>query len=286
MEKKGTVHHISNKKRGRPKVKFNFMMLVVIFALSFMSCFALYMIAANTNDDFLDDDEDKIAVQEQATEPEEVTDATDENGEAVTAEPATNAPEIVNPVPQSEAVDESYFDSSCLVTDSTLLKMGDYTAFKDIIGNEDLNAIGCNDVKVESNYGTVTVYQIMQLKKPVNMYIMLGSDLGTSSEDEMIAAYTNLIDNLHNYLPDMKIYIMQLPPAAYDTEVLTNEMINSYNSRLLAVARNAGVYCIDTNTALKSAEGVLAEEYWDAESSALSAEAYKAISDYIRTHTA
>lgn len=284
MEKKGTIRHISSKKRGRPKVRFNFWILVVIFALSFLGCFALYMIAANTHDDFLDDSDDKVVVQEQATEP--ASDEGETQPATETPPPDENKPEIVNPVPQSAAVDESYFDSSCLVTDSTLLEMGAYTGFKDVIGNAQLNAVSCNEVNVESNYGTVTVYQVMQLKKPINLYLMLGSDIGVSEADDMISAYTELVKDIHSYLPDTKIYVMQLPPAAYDTEAVTNEKINLYNGKLLGMAKSVGVYCIDTNTALKSAEGVLSEEYWDAETGKLSENAYKAISDYIRTHTA
>ncbi len=288
MAKKRTVQHISNKKRGRPKVKFNFGVLVVIFVLSFAGCFALYMLAANLNDDFLNDSSEKNIVQEQPdSSSESASDSLEEpSGEAEKTSESQAASGIANPIPQSEAVDVSYLESCCLITDSTLLKMADYTSLKDVIGNEQLGAAVCNDQKVESTYGTVTVYQTMQLKKPVNLYIMLGNDIGTSSVDDMIAAYTTLVNGLHNYLPDTKIYIMQLPPVYSDSETLNNELVNQYNSRLLDIARNTGVYCIDTNTALKSAEGNLSEEYWNAETGELSESAYKAISDYIRTHTA
>lgn len=288
MAKKRTVQHISNKKRGRPKVKFNFGVLVVIFVLSFAGCFALYMLAANLNDDFLNDGSETNVVQQQPdSDDEQKSDSSEEpSGETEKTSEPQGASEIANPIPQSEAVDVSYFDSCCLITDSTLIKMGDYTSFKDVIGNEQLGAASCNDQKVESTYGTVTVYQTMQLKKPTNLYIMLGKDIGTASVDDMIIAYTTLVNSLHNYLPDTKIYIMQLPPVYSDSEMINNELINQYNSRLLDIARNTGVYCIDTNTALKSAEGNLAEEYLNAETGELSESAYKAISDYIRTHAA
>lgn len=288
MAKKRTVQHISNKKRGRPRVKFNFGVLVVIFVLSFAGCFALYMLAANLNDDFLNDSSEKNVVQEQPDSSDEKTSdsAEEPSGEAEKPSESQGTAAIANPVPQSEAVDVSYLESCCLITDSTLIRMADHTSLKDVIGNEQLNAAVCNEQKVESTYGTVTVYQTMQLKKPANLYIMLGSDIGVSNVDDMITAYTTLVNSLHNYLPDIKIYIMQLPPIYSDGETLNNELINQYNSRLLNIARNAGVYCIDTNTALKSAEGNLSEEYWNAETGELSEAAYKAISDYIRTHTA
>lgn len=283
MAKKRTVRHISSKKRSRPKVKFNFGMLIVIFVLSFAACFGLYMIAANTQDDFLKDEKkNNSVVQEQ---PDDESDEAPE-AEAPTEVPSSAPIAAVNPIPQSEAVDASYFDSCCLVTDSTLLAMGDHTSLDDIIGSAELNAAGCRNVQVVSDYGTIKVYEIIQFKKPDILYLMLGSDIGTSSIDDMINNYSTLVDDLHDYLPDMKIYIMQLPPVIYDTETVTNDLINQYNSKLLDIAKKSGVYCIDTNTALKAtAEGRLADEYWDFENATLSEAAYKKISDYIRTHT-
>ncbi len=283
MAKKRTVRHISSKKRSRPKVKFNFGVLLVIFILSFASCFGLYMIAANTQNDFLKDEKkEKSVVQEQ---PDSDTDNNTETD--ITEEVPQSAPTAqVNPIPQSEAVDASYFDSCCLVTDSTLLAMGEHTSLDDIIGSAELNAKGCLDTQVVSDYGTIKIYEIIQFKKPQILYLMLGSDIGTSSVDDMISSYSALVDDLHDYLPDMRIYIMQLPPVIYDTETVTNELINQYNSKLLDIAKKTGVYCIDTNTALKAtAEGRLADEYWNSETGTLSEVAYKKISDYIRTHT-
>ncbi len=287
MAKKRTVQHISSKKRSRPKVRFNFGVLIVIFILSFASCFGLYMLAANTNDDFLaDDTKNKTVVQKQPDEDASVDPSAEGNTSPGAETPSSAPAAAVNPIPQSEAVDASYFDSCCLVTDSTLLEMGEHTSFDDVIGSSELNAAGCRDVQVDSDYGTIKIYEIIQFKKPTVMYIMLGSDIGTSSVDDMISSYSSLVDDLHDYLPDMKIYIMQLPPVIYDTETVTNDLINQYNSRLLDLAKSTGVYCIDTNTALKStAEGRLADEYWDSENGRLSEAAYKKISDYIRTHT-
>ncbi len=283
MAKKRTVRHISSKKRSRPKVKFNFGMLIVIFILSFALCFGLYMIAANTQDDFLKDEKTKKSVVQEQPDGN-----TENNPETEIPEVATqSAPAAqVNPIPQSEAVDASYFDNCCLVTDSTLIAMGDYTSLDDIIGSTELNAAGCLDTQVVSDYGTIKVYEIIQFKKPHILYLMLGSDIGTSSVDDMISSYSALVDDLHDYLPDMRIYIMQLPPVIYDTENVTNDLINQYNSKLLDIAKKTGVYCIDTNTALKAtAEGRLADEYWNSETGTLSEAAYKKISDYIRTHT-
>lgn len=279
MAKNRTIQRTSGKKKGRPAIRFNFGILIVIFVLSFTSCFLLYMAAANINDDFLDSESKTVVVK---NEQNEETPTSDDDE---TEEPEDNAPAPpANPIPQSEAVDPSYFDGCCLVTDSTLLDISSYTDFKDVIGSNELGAANCNSLSIESSYGTVTIYQTMQYKKPTSLYLMLGSDIGTETVEDMIKNYTKLVSDLHSFLPQMKIYIMQLPPVAADTETITNALINDYNTRLLTIARNAGVYCIDTNAALKSSDK-LASEYWNDDKSQFTAKAYQTIADYIRTHT-
>lgn len=288
MAKTKNVQRISNKKRGRPKVRFNIGGFILIFVLSFAACFGFYMAAANLNDNFFNDEFGGVSVEgttEATTSAEQTSQnaAGDENTDNTSG--TDSAPAMLNPVPQSAAVDASYFDNCCLVTDSTLLGMGSSTDFKDVIGSDSLSASGCNTVKVETNYGTVTVYETLQIKKPMNVYFMLGSDIGTVTVDEMISNYTTLVSNLHAYKPDMNIYVMQLPPVAADTTTVTNELINEYNTKLLNMANTVGVNCIDTNTALKSVEGTLSAEYWSADTGTFTDEAYKTIAGYILTHT-
>ncbi|MBR0141578.1 MAG: SGNH/GDSL hydrolase family protein, partial [Ruminococcus sp.] len=125
----------------------------------------------------------------------------------------------------------------------------------------------------------------IKIKKPDTVYIMLGSDMGESPLDEMTASYTSLIANLHSSLPTMKIYIMQYPPTIYDDGEFTNDKINEYNSKLLETANKAGIYCIDTNTALKGENGALDERFWSYEEQKLSSEGYNEIVKYILSHT-
>lgn len=289
MAKKHNIQKIKDKRhRGKPRIRFNFMMLVIIFVLSFAGCFGVYMAAANINDNFLEENPKKTVVkagdsgdgkQEETTADAE-DGADDDAGEAV-----QDTVKVNNPVPESAAADASYFESCCLVTDSTLLQMGTYTDMKDVLGNAELNAASCLTTQINSPYGKIKVYETMKVKKPDTLYLMLGSDIGLSPMDAMVENYTTLVTSLHNDRPDMKIYVMQLPPVAYDTETVTNEMINTYNGQLISMADSVGVYCIDTNTALKSADGVLSAEYWSEETASLTEAAYKAIAGYILTHT-
>lgn len=291
MEKKRTVQQKGTKKRRKPKLRFRFGTLVVIFILGFAACFIIYMIAANVNDDFFVDEFDKTIAELESQNKQDATSAADADDPGAAEDDSVSTDNsgflpVVNPVPESEAESSSYFDSCCLVTDSTLAGMKSYGKFAEanIFTDPQLGAASCNSAKVESSFGYLTPYEIIKDKKPTVLYIMLGSDIGTAGDDEMISNYTTFVNNLHTALPSMKIYVMQLPPVIYDSDTVSNEKVNTFNTQLLAMCNTIGVYCIDTNTALKSEEGKLVEDYWSYETLSLSEAGLKIISDYILTH--
>ncbi len=283
MAKKKSITRISNKKRGRPKVKFSIWGLLLIFVLSFATFFVLYMLAANFNENFFDEEFGNIVVEEQNDDP-----SVPDNGEKTEdGDPTGKAGglSVTNPIAQSEAKDASYFESCCIITDSTLIDMAKYTGLKDVVACDQLSAVSCNTTVIESSYGSKTAYETIQIKKPKNVYIMLGSDIGKSSVDDMIASYTELVKNLRGYLKESDIYIMQLPPVRNDDTAVSNSAINEFNTKLLTIANTNNVYCIDTNTALKGVDGMISEQYRNAETGVLTEAAYKTLADYILCHT-
>ena len=281
MSKKKSIRRISNKKRVRPKVRFSIWGLLLIFVLSFATCFVLYMVAANYNEDFFSEEFEKVVVEEKSGKSASEGNNTDVGD----GQEQDNKPSLTNPISQSDPKDPSYLSECCLVTDTTLLDMAKYSELKDVIGSAELTAIGCNAVTITSSYGDKTAYEIIQIKKPEKVYVMLGSDIGTSSVDDMISSYTGFIKNVRGYLPNSDIYIMQLPPVRDDDPVVNNSKINEFNTKLLTIANTNDVYCIDTNTALKGVDGKLSEDFRSAETGSLTESAYKTIADYKLCHT-
>ena len=53
---------------------------------------------------------------------------------------------------------------------------------------------------------------------------MLGSDIGTSSVDDMISNYTEFVKNVRGYLTSADIYILQLPPVLEGNEKISNSL--------------------------------------------------------------
>ena len=286
MANKKSITRISDKKRGRPKMRFSIWGLILIFMLSFAGCFIIYMVAANTDKNFWSEEFDKVVTEKKVSKVPNIDDSADTENEA---EEITGTQEVktsvINPIAQSAEKDQSYLNSCCLVTDSSLLEIDKYTELKDVIGSEVLSAAGCNTVTIESSYGNKTAYEILQAKKPEKIYIMLGSDIFTSSVDDMIASYTDFVKNVRGYLSTADIYILQLPPFNGSSDAASNNTINEYNTKLLTVANLTGVYCLDTNTALKGVDGNISEEFTDQETGRLNEKAYKKITEYILCHT-
>ena len=282
MAKKKSITRISDKRRGRPKIKFSIWGLIAIFMLSFATCFILYMAAANFNENFFSDEFENVIVEDKTT-----SDTGSESSVGITDTEQSSqqiSSSVTNPIAQSQPKDASYLGSCCLVTDNTLIDMGKYTALTDIIGSGELGAANCNTYTMDSSYGTKTAYEILQTKKPEKVYIMLGDDIGTSSVDDMISNYTEFVKNVRGYLVDADIYIMQLPPSG-EGSTTDNGVINEFNTKLLTIANTNNVYCIDTNTALKGVDGNISKEFINSEDGTLTEKAYKTIADYVLCHT-
>lgn len=284
MSKKRTVHRVSDSRKNRPFVKFNFWLMVIIFGLSFAVCFVLYMVAANLDDNFFDFESSQSQDSEISADNSADTDISENISDSAENDSSINS--VVNPVPESERADDSYFDNAWILADATLLDIKFNTTIKNVIGSSQINAVNINETKLDSVYGNITAYQNLQIINPKTLYIMLGSDIGTSSVDDMINSYSNFIADIKSSLPDTKIYIMQIPPVYTDSETLTNETVNDYNSRLIKLADSYSVYCIDTNTILKNNTGTLSDEYYSSETNTLTSQAYSAVYEYILTHTA
>lgn len=284
MSKKRTVHRVSDSRKNRPFVKFNFWLMVIIFGLSFAVCFVLYMVAANLDDNFFDFESSQSQDSEISADNSADTDISENISDSAENDSSINS--VVNPVPESERADDSYFDNAWILADATLLDIKFNTTIKNVIGSSQINTVNINETKLDSVYGNITAYQNLQIINPKTLYIMLGSDIGTSSVDDMINSYSNFIADIKSSLPDTKIYIMQIPPVYTDSETLTNETVNDYNSRLIKLADNYSVYCIDTNTILKNNTGTLSDEYYSSETNTLTSQAYSAVYEYILTHTA
>lgn len=282
MEKSRNVQRKKIRKKGGPKLRFKLGVIFSIFIFSFAVCFLIYMINVNVNDNFL---EKEFGAFFLSSDDNNVSSSEGNNTAEDETKPDTAASVVSNPVPQSVTMDSSYYASSCLVTDGTLAGMKGIGFNEDsVFGGEGVNLSAVTSAKQESSFGTLSPYEIIKQKKPSTLYLMFGSELETATTEQVVEEYTKLVNSFKSAVPEMKIYVMQYPPVLYDTDTISNEKVNDYNSRLIAMCDNLGVYCIDTNTALKSESGKLNENYWSYETLTISTEGYNKVSEYILTH--
>ncbi len=281
MEKSRSVQRKKIRKKGGPKLKFKIGVIFTFFFLSLALCFLIYMFNVNVNDNFLEEEfgSSALITSDDANNSDAIENSEEDESSALLKT------SMSNPVPQSEEMGAEYFASCSLITDNTLSAMGGIGFSKEtVFGGNEFTISTVMTTKQDSTFGTLSPYEIIKQKKPAALYLMFGVEIETTPVDTVIAEYSSLIGSLKAAVPEMKIYVMEYPPVIYDTDSLSNEKINDYNSKLVNMCDGQGVYCIDTNTALKSEAGKLDEKYWSYETLTLSQEGFQKVSEYILNH--
>lgn len=219
-------------------------------------------------------------------------------GEAAEPSVPSGTQSKTNPVPESDAQPESYFDSCMFIGDSITSGLSVYKVvpaarvFADV--GLRIDNIEKTPVKNQGFDQPVKVMDAIDSLRPENVYILLGSNgVAWYNNDKMIESYGSLVDDIKTKLPDSKVYIISLTPVGkmkenIDTiengKVLNSE-IDRFNERLLALADQKNVYYLDVNSALKDSSGKLPDDV-TRDGMHFNSEVYKKFVDYILTHTA
>ena len=196
---------------------------IVIFGslLIFLGSFVMYM-RDTTLEDYLG-----IETTPSVTEPT-VPDVTELVTEPTTAQSEESEPSVTsedtepsagNPVGESEAVDDSYFDNCVFVGDSITYGLGSYNkvSAKNVYASVGMNISKIDTTTVETEFGEMTVIEALKLKKPQYVYIMLGSNgIYWLSNDAMIKMYSSFIDEIKAELPQTEIIVLSIPPVTAD----------------------------------------------------------------------
>lgn len=172
------------------------------------------------------------------------------------------------PVPQSTAVDDSYFNDAVFIGDSRtqglITATGLYnatafthqgltvdTAFKDLI------------VEIDGQYYTaIDALSRTQFNK---VYIMLGiNETGWIYSSKFIEGYGRIIDAVKAANPEAQIYVQEILPVSNSVsnshDYIKNSKIDEYNQLLQQLADEKQVYFVDTASAVAGADGSLPED--------------------------
>lgn len=134
----------------------------------------------------------------------------------------------------------------------------------------------------------ITILDAVTRKQPSMMVITLGVN-GVSFMDEEYfkSEYTALVEGIQQASPDTKIILQSIFPVAASYEYLgdiNNDKIGQANQWVQEVAEATGVRYLDTQSALKGADGWLPEEYQNGDGVHLNETSFAIVLDYIRTH--
>lgn len=276
----------------KPKVRFHFGLIFVFAALSFGTCFALYMIGSQEIPGLDDVPHDSaVTTAAPATAPLETP-----APETTVTEAETEVPKG-NPISQRKQAPRSYLDSCVFIGDSLTVGLSSYGILpeKSVVAQIGLNIDKINTATVPAlNAGDpdMTVLEAVVSRAPENIYIMLGSNgISWLSNEFMIKEYSAFIDGLKGVLPDANYYILAVPPVAASREnhssvPIQNSEIDAFNSELLKLANDKEIYFVDVNTALKGNDGKMPDEAVAKDGMHFNKSTYDKMLDYILTHVA
>lgn len=196
-------------------------------------------------------------------------------------------------LPQSEPVDESYFDDAIFIGDSRTKSLISYSGLNNArsyayLGMNVRNVYTKELVPVGGK--NVSVMEAIKKNASFNKaYIMLGfNELGWQYPRVFIEDYEKIIDDIRQINPDACIYVQLIIPVTENQsasdEYENNPRIGVFNELIMRMAEEKQVYLLDPGSALVNAKGVLSEgDTWDGIH--LKAEPSKKWLEYLKSHT-
>ena len=235
--------------------------------------------------------------QDSSSQPESSAAASEPSSEedaSNTADRAADAADALlgEPVPESAAADESYFDDAIFIGDS----LTDGLAAYELLPREQVLAdTGINPQTILTREcigeegAEQTVVEAAAVLDPAKVYIMLGSNgVAFLNFDDIIGWYGELIDALQADHPDAEIYVQSILPVTADKhleqELLTNERITELNGMIAGMAAEKGCFYLNVSEAVADENGCLPDDL-SADGMHFGVSTYRVWLDYLLTHT-
>ncbi len=262
--------------------RFRISILFIIVLLSFGGCFLYYMY--NDNEvSFLDDKETETITTIDETEAAIVYITDQTKNESV----------ISNPVPQSEKKGNDYITSCIFVGDSVIEGMteGGLISPDNTITGDNIRIKLVNSATVNEKDKPVSVSKKLAIMGGNNIYIVLGTDsMDSMTNEAMLEEYKSFLNSVLSDNNGKNIYIVSVPPVTEEREndrvsPVLNSSVKLFNTALLDIADEMGVYYIDVNSALSDSQGKLKPEYSESDGKTLSEDGNKVFLEYILSHT-
>jgi lysophospholipase L1-like esterase len=196
------------------------------------------------------------------------------------------------PVPESAAVDTSYFDDAVFIGDSRtegfLLNTGLANTTGYCYKGLTVDTAFTNPV-ISKDGDKVSVMDALRTTNFSKVYIMLGiNEAGWIYSDLFIQKYGQIIDEIRNINPDAQIYVQSILPVSQEVSehhsYLTKTKIDEYNALLQQMAADKSVYYVNCKESVENEDGFLPAES-AVDGIHLKRDACNVWLDYLLTHT-
>ena len=198
--------------------------------------------------------------------PEQEADAVPPSSVPVETDDASEqAYDYSAPVPESDPVEEDYFDDAVFIGDSRteglLLNTGLSNATFYVHKGLMVDTVFTKPV-INKDGKKCSVMDALKTTAFSKVYIMLGiNETGWVSSQIFQDKYGEIIDGIREINPEALIYIQGIMPVSNKVSsthaYVTNPKIDEYNGLLRELAEEKQVYYIDTETAVAGEDGSL-----------------------------
>ena len=201
--------------------------------------------------------------------------------------------EPFGPVPESEAVEDTYFEDAVFLGDSRTEGLFLYSGLKT---GHFYTAVGATVESVFSkkNFETESGEKVPLLDAVAEqdcdkIYIMLGiNELGWSKVKTFHDQYAKLIDRVREDHPEAKIVLQSIPPVSAKQEAkktyVNNDRISDYNEVIRTLAEEKECYFLDVAACLSDGNGLLPKDL-NFDGIHLNPAGCKVWLNYLRTHS-
>lgn len=249
MAQKKRKHGKVEARKSKPKIRFKLGVLLILIALAFGGCFALYMISATSDPDYWDRE---IVGSTELPEGESMVPL--ETDDAVPSA-------AVNPVPESERADDVHLALCAWVGDVTAFTTYHQTA---------------SELVFPDAVSSLTDTEMRSLAKEIDAAKPLAVYLWQQTPADAVQIRT-FLEQLTEQISGTPVYILSALPVEDTAE---NRAVTTWNAALFALADSLGIYYVDVSTFCKGNDGTLAPEYRNEEA------LYAAVGEEILTHIA
>lgn len=234
------------------------------------------------------------------------TASTPVSGDTVEA-PSTNTPQTTldylslypdTVLAETADAGQAYIDKIVFLGDSTTYGL---RAYKMLAGGKDTTQVWTPKTGTltlsQASFVTIfypetdeelTIADAVAKKKPEYLVITLGvNGVAFMKEDYFKSEYKKIIDSVQTASPDTKIICQSIFPVAKSyarLDSINNDLIDAANKWICEIAAECGVKYLDTNSALRDADGWLPEDYHNGDGMHLQTNSFTIELNNIRTH--